>query len=68
MFDFNERRQVCIDKLNKAYAVGMYGDDQRVKDGSWKQIFGYKDESGEITEDETNGVVNGRRKGKKGQR
>ena len=36
-----------------------------MKGGSWKLIFGYKDRSGGITKDETNGVVNGRRKGKK---
>ena len=59
MFDFDERRKVCIDKLKKAYAVGMHGDDKRVKDGSWKEVFGYKDESGGVSKDETNGVVNG---------
>jgi cryptochrome len=65
MFDFNERRQVCIDKLKKAYSLGMYGDDERVKDGRWKKIFGYKDESGGMTNDETKGVVNGERNGRK---
>jgi hypothetical protein len=49
MFDFNERRQVCIDKVKKAYDVGMYGDDVRVNDGSWKEAFGYEDESGRAT-------------------
>lgn len=57
MFDFNERRQVCIDKLKKTYALGMYGDDDCVKDGTWKEGFGYKDE--------TNGAMNGGRNGKK---
>jgi cryptochrome len=65
MFDFNERRQVCIDKLKKAYEVGMCGDDDRVKDGTRKEVFGYKDESGGLTKDETNRVVNGGRNGKK---
>jgi cryptochrome len=58
MFDFNERRQVCIDKLKKAYAMGMYGDDKRVKDGTWKGIFGYKNENGWLRKDEMNGIVN----------
>lgn len=39
MLDFNERRQVCIDKLKKAYAVEMYRDDERAKDGRWKGIL-----------------------------
>ena len=39
---YNGRRQVCIDKLKKAYAVGMYGDDERVKDGRWKGISGIR--------------------------
>jgi cryptochrome len=39
---FSGRRQVCIDKLKKAYAVGMYGDDERVKDGRWKGISGIR--------------------------
>jgi hypothetical protein len=34
MLGFNERRQVCIDKLKKAYAIGMYGDDGEGK--GWK--------------------------------
>ena len=37
---FNERRHVCIDELEKVYAVGMYGNEERVKDGTWKGIFG----------------------------
>ncbi|KAF4539735.1 DNA photolyase [Lasiodiplodia theobromae] len=39
MFDFNERRQICIDAIKKAYDVGLYGDDQRVLDGTWKELF-----------------------------
>ena len=65
MFNFEERRNVCMDKMKKAYKVGMYGDDKRVKDGSWKQIFGYEDESGGMRKDETNGFVKGGRLGKK---
>ncbi|OMP87024.1 Cryptochrome-1 [Diplodia seriata] len=39
MFDFNERRQVCIDAMKKAYEVGLYGDDKRVLDGTWRELF-----------------------------
>ena len=42
--DFNERRHVCMDGLKNGCAVGMYGDDEGVKDRTWKGIFGYKDE------------------------
>jgi cryptochrome len=42
--DFNERRHVCMDGLKNGCAVGMYGDDEGVKDRTWKGFFGHKDE------------------------
>lgn len=39
MFDFAERRETCIQGMKKAYAVGLYGDDKRVLDGSWRALF-----------------------------
>lgn len=39
MFSFDERGQVCINKMKYAYEVGMYGDDERLKDRSWKDDF-----------------------------
>lgn len=39
MFDFAERREVCLEGMKKAYEVGLYGDDKRVLDGSWKELF-----------------------------
>ena len=39
MFDFNERRGICIEGLKNAYHVGLYGDDERVKNGSWRELF-----------------------------
>lgn len=39
MFDFSERRDVCLGKMKKAYEVGLYGDDCRVLDGSWRNLF-----------------------------
>jgi cryptochrome len=39
MFDFGERRTVCLDGMKKAYKVALYGDDPKVVDGSWRKLF-----------------------------
>ncbi|KAK8061196.1 hypothetical protein PG997_015417 [Apiospora hydei] len=39
MFDFNERRKVCLDAMKTAYQVGINGDDERVKNGTWRELF-----------------------------
>lgn len=39
MFDFNERRDICISAMKQAYHVGLYGNDPKVLDGSWKELF-----------------------------
>lgn len=39
MFDFNERRQVCISAMKTAYGVGLHGNDKKVLDGSWRESF-----------------------------
>ncbi|MCJ1307024.1 hypothetical protein MMC25_000670 [Agyrium rufum] len=39
MFDFNERREICIQGLKNAYHVGLYGNDKKVLDGSWRALF-----------------------------
>jgi cryptochrome len=39
MFDFNERRTVCLAAMKKAYDIGLYGNDERVIDGSWRALF-----------------------------
>ncbi|KAK8021996.1 hypothetical protein PG993_012763 [Apiospora rasikravindrae] len=39
MFDFNERRKVCLDAMKTAYQVGINGDDERVKKGTWRELF-----------------------------
>ncbi|KAI9858755.1 MAG: hypothetical protein M1824_004175 [Vezdaea acicularis] len=44
MFDFGERRTVCIDGMKEAYKVGLYGDHPRVLDNSWKALFDDKGE------------------------
>jgi cryptochrome len=40
MFNFNERRQACLDGMKHAYDIGMYGDDKRRLNGEWKKVFG----------------------------
>lgn len=40
MFDFNERRQICIDGMKHAYGIKMYGNDKRRLNGEWKKVFG----------------------------
>ena len=39
MFDLNERRGIFFEGAKKAYDVGLYDDDERVKNGSWKELF-----------------------------
>ena len=39
MFDFNERRGICIDGVKNAYHVNLYGNDPKVKDGTWRKLF-----------------------------
>lgn len=37
MFDFNERRELCLAGMKHAYGVGLHGNDI---DSSWKKEFG----------------------------
>jgi cryptochrome len=39
MFDFAERRAICLEGMKKAYAVGLHGADPRVTDGTWRELF-----------------------------
>jgi cryptochrome len=39
MFDFSERRTICLDGMKKAYNVGLYGNDPKVIDGTWRKLF-----------------------------
>jgi cryptochrome len=56
MFDFNTRRQFCIDKMKEAYDVGLYGDDERVLSGEWKKMFDHDDTHRQLKE-EANGTL-----------
>ncbi|EGR48899.1 DNA photolyase [Trichoderma reesei QM6a] len=39
MFDFSERRGICIGAMKNAYSVGLHGNDEQVLDGSWRSLF-----------------------------
>ncbi|KAF1919058.1 FAD binding domain of DNA photolyase-domain-containing protein [Ampelomyces quisqualis] len=39
MLDFNKRREVCLQGMKNAYHVGLYGNDPKVLDGSWRMLF-----------------------------
>lgn len=39
MFDFAERRIICLDGMKKAYQVGLYGDHAKAIDGTWRELF-----------------------------
>jgi len=39
MFDFNERRSVCMSAMKTAFSVGLHGNDEAVKTGKWRELF-----------------------------
>lgn len=39
MLDFPERREACIQGMKQAYEVGLYGNHEKVLDGTWKEMF-----------------------------
>ncbi|KAJ5502308.1 hypothetical protein N7463_005182 [Penicillium fimorum] len=39
MFNFDERRRICLDAMKHAFSFSLHGDDAKVKDGSWKKEF-----------------------------
>ncbi|PTB62414.1 DNA photolyase [Trichoderma citrinoviride] len=45
MFDFSERRGICIAAMKNAYSVGLHGNDEKVLDGSWRALFPSPDEA-----------------------
>ena len=66
MFDFNERRNICLGAMKNAYHVGLYGNDPKVKDGTWRKL--YEDSAEGSTEGECfeDAMGNGGQKIKKG--
>lgn len=58
MFDFDARRTICIDAMKSAYGVHLYGDNPKVKDGTWRELFPDSAEGpteGKNAEDASNG-------------
>jgi deoxyribodipyrimidine photolyase len=39
MFDFPTRREICLQGMKTAYHVGLYGNDPKVLDGTWRRLF-----------------------------
>ncbi|KAH7082322.1 FAD binding domain of DNA photolyase-domain-containing protein [Paraphoma chrysanthemicola] len=39
MFDFPTRRDICLEGMKNAYHIGLYGNDPKVLDGSWRKLF-----------------------------
>lgn len=69
MFDFGERRTICLDGMKKAYAVKLYGNDKKVIDGTWRKMFDDDAEGpteGHTFEDATKSDGKKVRKAKKG--
>lgn len=69
MFDFGQRREICIQGMKKAYAVNLRGADKQVLDGTWRKAYDDHDEGptegksglpgAMIEEDDGSGEVNG---------
>jgi cryptochrome len=54
IFDFAERRDICLKGMKKAYSVGLQGDDAIVLDGTWRKLF-HDDEVG-ATDGKSGGI------------
>ncbi|KAI1167856.1 DNA photolyase [Nemania serpens] len=39
MLEFKERRSVCMSAMKRAFSIGLHGNDEVVKDGTWKELF-----------------------------
>ena len=39
MFDFPERREICIESIKKAYKFKLHGADPDVLNGTWMKLF-----------------------------
>lgn len=52
MFDFATQRDICLQGMKNAYHVGLYGNDPKVLDGTWRKLF---DDHAEGPTEGTNG-------------
>ncbi len=59
MFDFNARRTICIDAIKSAYKMKLYGDNPKVKDGTWREFFPDSAEGPTEGKTEEDATVNG---------
>ena len=48
MFSFDERRQTCIDGMKNAYNKKLYGNDEKVMNGKWKELFDFDDKGAKV--------------------
>ncbi|GAW26019.1 putative cryptochrome [Rosellinia necatrix] len=55
MFDFKERRNACISAMKRAFAIGLYGNDEVVKNGMWRELF---EKAGETEGEGLGGIDN----------
>lgn len=39
IFDFPTQRDICLEGMKSAYHIGLYGNNPKVMDGSWKSLF-----------------------------
>lgn len=52
MFDFAKQREICIQGMKNAYHIGLYGNNPKVLDGTWRDLF---DDDAEGPTEGTNG-------------
>ena len=65
MLDFAERRNICLDGMKSAYQTHLYGNDPKVLDGTWKQLFDDGAEGPTEGKSEADGLKNGSKNMKK---
>ena len=39
MFDFPQQRDICLEGMKNAYKIGLNGNDPKVLDGTWRELF-----------------------------
>lgn len=39
MFDFPTRREICLSAMKTAYSIGLHGADEKVLNGTWRELF-----------------------------
>ncbi len=39
LFDFPTRREICLSAMKTAYSIGLHGADEKVLNGTWRELF-----------------------------